>query len=124
MIQSRLAQINKSNKYNKEDSHIYSTSRLEMAVRVRGIIASVLLVVFVFMSIGPLLPRHKTEGRVSETNRKFLSFVGWNNPTETTLNALNKTSQADTPILHRHPHSYRISSPDDFRLLIGVMSPS
>src|ERR1700685_211990 len=95
-----------------------------MAVRVRGIIASVLLVAFVFMSIGALLPRNKTvEKRVSDTNRaRSLSFVGWNNPTETPKPPTPPPNIRSPTEKTQHP--YRISFPDDFRLLIGVMSPS
>jgi len=71
----------------------------EMAVRGPGIIVSVLLlVVFVFMSIGAL--RH-----VSET----IPFVG----------CREKANATDVLDVH---HS--LIFPDDFRLLIGVMSPS
>jgi len=78
-----------------------------MAVRVRGVVASILLIAFVFMSIGALLPQ-KTIGH--QNREKLFSFVGWAN-----------TAHPSIPPV---PAYMPMVMGSDFRLLIGVMSPS
>jgi hypothetical protein len=104
--------------------------------------ASIALVVFVFLTISAFLPkrdphaqsdvRAADDPRNPRTNReKFFSFVGWRQDKTQTTPSTTVSPKSPRPIPHKPfsenglaPASHHLSFDPDFRLLIGVMSPS